>query len=226
MIDVAFKDRVDAGKQLLPKLLDYRDTGSVVLAIPMGGVPVACEVARGLRASMDLVLPRRLPIPWNPDAGFGAMTADGNVVLNRHLVDAMHITKAQIDVVSEMVATEIERHNTALRGRTAPPKVQGKPAIIVDDGLNSGYTMLAAVRYVRTLKPALIVVAAPVASFQAASLVESEADRFVTIAVSHRIPFAIADFYLDWRDTSVEDVKKCRMASLPHKKNGGAARSR
>jgi putative phosphoribosyl transferase len=212
MIDVVFKDRADAGKRLARKLLDYRDSGAVVLAIPKGGVPVACEVARGLRAAMDLVLPRKLPIPWNPEAGFGAMTADGSIVLNHQLVDAIHITKAQVGVVSEMVAIEIERHNRDLRGRTDPPAVQGRPTIIVDDGLSSGYTMLAAIRYVRTLNPGLIIAAAPVASSQAAGLVENEADRFVAITVSHQIPFAVADFYLDWRDLTLEDVKSCRPA--------------
>lgn len=214
MIELAFKDRADAGKQLVRKLLEYRDSGAVVLAIPKGGVPVACEVARGLRASMDLVLPRKLPIPWNPEAGFGAMTEDGSVVLNRQLVDTIHITKAQIDVVSEMVAEEIERHSATLRGKTGPPKVQDKTTIIVDDGISSGYTMLAAVRYVRSLNPKSIVVAAPVASSQAVGLVEPEADELVAITISHQIPFAVADFYLDWHRLSIEEVKSCQVTSL------------
>jgi putative phosphoribosyl transferase len=117
-------------------------------------------------------------------------------------------------VVSEMVSEEIGRHSAVLRGKTGPPRVQGKTTIIVDDGISSGYTMLAAVRYVRSLNPKSIVVAAPVASSQAAGLVEPEADKLVAITISHQIPFTVADFYLDWHRLSIEEVTSCRAASL------------
>lgn len=199
--------------------MQFRDGSVVTLAIPMGGVPVACEVARVLRAPLDLVLPRKLPIPWNPEAGFGAMTIDGSVVLNRQLVEGMRITKAQIAVVSEMVMMEIERSNKALRGEKPPPDLAGRTAIIVDDGLASGYTMLAAIRYVRALNPGTVVAAAPVASAPAARLVEKDADELVTAIVSSQIPFAVADFYLEWRDLPEREVKEY-LSAMCHKTAG------
>ncbi|MDO8684751.1 MAG: phosphoribosyltransferase family protein [Armatimonadota bacterium] len=204
-----FKDRTDAGRQLAQALLEYRSTGAVVLAIPMGGVPVGAEVARKLGAPLDLVIPRKLPIPWNPEAGFGAMTIDGEIVLNRQLIESMHITKQQIEVVCEMVKTEIERRNKALRHDKPAPNVKGRTAIIVDDGLASGYTMLAAIRYVRSLGPSKIVAAVPAASAQSALLVEKETDELVVLIKSAQIPFAVAGFYLSWHDLSDEEVKAC-----------------
>lgn len=201
-----FKNRTDAGKQLARKLTEYQDSKALILGIPMGGAPVAYEVARELKADLDFVIPRKLPIPWNPESGFGAMTVDGGIILNRELVDSVRINKAQIEVVTDMVKTEIKRRNSALRGGRGAPDAAGRAVIIVDDGLASGYTMLAAIRYVRSLNPEAVIAAAAAASTQAARLVESEADRLVVLIVSSQIPFAVADFYLEWRDLTDREV--------------------
>jgi len=204
-----FLDRADAGAKLARKLLDYRSVGAIVLGVPMGGVIVAYEVARALGAELDVVIPRKLPIPWNVEAGFGAMTIDGGVVLNRPLVESLRIGKREIEAVTDMVGTEIRRRDKFLRGDRPPPLIEGRTVVIVDDGLASGYTMLAAVRYLKAMEPSMVIAAAPAASAQAASLINKEVDAFVSPVVSSQIPFAVADFYLSWRDLSDDEVKTC-----------------
>jgi putative phosphoribosyl transferase len=202
-----FIDRIDAGRKLAGALRSYSGQPVTVLGIPMGGIPVAHEVAASLAAEMDIVVPRKLPIPWNPEAGFGAMTIDGNVVLNPQMIANVGLTRKQIEAVSEMVMEEIRRRRQSLRGGRLLPPLPGRTAIVVDDGLASGYTMVAAIKYVRTLGPLRVVAAVPVTSAQAARLVQEEADDLVTLVVTTRIPFAVASFYLNWHDLSDEDVR-------------------
>jgi len=208
-----FLDRADAGKKLGRKLLEYRSSGAVALAIPMGGIPVAYQVASRLQAELGLVIPRKLPIPWSPEAAFGAVTIDGGVALNRELVEGMGITRRQMEVVTELVISEIRRQTMYLLGDRPEPEIRGRTTLVVDDGLASGYTMLAAIGYVRSLGPSQVIAAAPVSSVQAARLVEKEADKLVTLTVSARIPFAIADFYLDRHELSEDEVKEYLKAS-------------
>ena len=203
-----FTDRIEAGRKLGKRLHDYHSSSPLILAIPMGGVPVAYQVAKKLQGELDLVIPRKLPIPWNPEAGFGAMTIDGNIVLNHELVEGAHITKPQVNVVAELVLTEIQRRNKALRGDRPPAEVEGRTVIIVDDGLASGYTMLAGIRHVRAMNPAELIVAVPVASAQALRLVSQEADKMVCLVESPEIPFAVAGFYITWKDLTDQDVKQ------------------
>lgn len=206
MNDDLFRSRAEAGKRLAEQLMDYAGSRAVVLAIPRGGVPVAYEIAKRLGAELDVIIPRKMPIPWNPEAGFGAITADGTMVLNDPMVESLGLTPDDISRVAEEVRREIVRRTRAYRGEKPPVDVAEKTVILVDDGLASGYTMLAAIQSVRKLSPSKVIVAVPVASSSAAKLVGKAADRLIALLVSDRLPFAVADFYLEWRDLTDEEV--------------------
>ena len=201
-----FRDRADAGRRLAERLLEYEGRGAVVLSIPRGGVPVGFEVAKRLNARFDVIIPRKIPIPWNPEAGFGAITADGTMVLNEKMVQSLDLSAEEIERAAEEVREEIVRRTKEYRGDRPMPEVRAKSVILVDDGLASGYTMLAATESVRKHQPSDVTVAVPAASSGAARLVGSKADRLVALIISDRLPFAVADFYVEWRDLTDEEV--------------------
>ena len=201
-----FRDRTDAGRQLAERLLEYKDRGALVLAIPRGGVPVGFEVAKRLNAQFDVIVPRKIPIPWNPEAGFGAITADGTIVLNERMVRSLGLSEEEIEEAAEEVRQEIMRRTRQYRGDMPPPEVRGKHVIVVDDGLASGYTMLAAIESLRKGEPSSVIVAVPTASRGAARLVDPKVDMLVALNVSERLPFAVADAYLAWRDLTDDEV--------------------
>lgn len=202
-----FRDREDAGRRLADRLLDYKGRGAIVLAIPRGGVPVGLEIAESIDALLDVIVLRKIPIPWNPEAGFGAVTADGTLVLNDSMVRGLGMSDEQIQAAAEEVREEIIRRTQMYRkGSMESPDVAGRPVILVDDGLASGYTMLAAIRSLEKHKPSEVVVAVPVASSGAARLVRPRVDRFVALIVGERIPFAVAEFYQYWSDLTDQDV--------------------
>ena len=203
-----FRSRADAGKRLAERLLDYEGEDVVVLAIPRGGVPVGAEVARRLNARLDVIIPRKIPIPWNPEAGFGAITADGTIVLNQRMVKNLGLSKDEIQRAADEVREEIERRTREYRDDRPPTDVKGKTVILVDDGLASGYTMLAAIESVRKHNPVRVIVAVPVASSAAARVVSARVDGMVALVTSERLPFAVAEFYREWRDLTDEEVVK------------------
>lgn len=210
-----FRDRSDAGRRLAERLIEFEDSRAVVLAIPRGGVPVGYEIAKRLHAEFDVIVPRKIPIPWNPEAGFGAVTADGTIVLNDAMVRSLGLTSAEIEQAAEDVRREIVRRTQVYRGDRPPPDVENRPVILVDDGLASGYTMLAAIESLKKSSPSAVIVAVPVASSAAARLISAAADRLIALIVSHRLPFAVADYYLEWRDLTDEEV--CAYLSCPEK---------
>lgn len=201
-----FRDRTDAGKHLAKSLYEYQGKDAVVLAIPKGGVPVGFEVAAKLKAQFDVIVPRKIPIPWNPEAGFGALTADGTVVLNNSMAESLGLTTDEIETAVDEVRQEVIRRTNAYRGDRPPLDLSGRPVILVDDGLASGFTMLAAVESLRKWSPSTIVVAVPVASKGAARLISHHVDRLVALITSEKLPFAVASFYIGWHDLSDEEV--------------------
>ena len=210
-----FRDRSDAGRRLAERLPEYRDRDAVVLAIPRGGIPVGCEVASRLNAQLDVIVPRKIPIPWNPEAGFGAITADGTIVLNEQMVRSLGLSQEEIDRAAEEVRQEIIRRTKEYRGDKPTPNLKGRPVILIDDGLASGYTMLAAVESLKKETPSEVIVAVPVASSGAARLVSPKVDKLIVLIVSERLPFAVANFYVEWRDLTDEEVVACLTCIQP-----------
>ncbi|HEY4687207.1 MAG TPA: phosphoribosyltransferase family protein [Candidatus Subteraquimicrobiales bacterium] len=202
-----FLDREDAGQKLALEIEKSLKGAEVMLfAIPNGGVAVALPVFKRLKVPFDLVIPRKIPIPTNTEAGFGAVGPDGTIVLNDALAKSLQLTAQEIDDLARVVTTEIKRRDTSYRQTRPYPDLSGKHAVLIDDGLASGYTMIAAIRFLRTRNPEKIVVAVPVTSDQAAKLVEKEADQFIALHRDYLPLFAVASFYKHWKDLTDEEV--------------------
>jgi predicted phosphoribosyltransferase len=201
-----YRDRIDAGRKLAQSLEQERGGDAIVFAIPRGGIPVAVEVAGTLGLRLDIVVPRKIPIPDNPEAGYGAVTEDGIIVLNEPLVERLGLTRGLIERQAEQVMSEIRRRLSLYRTRLGESVVEGKAAIIIDDGLASGYTMLAAIGSLRRRGAVRVVAAAPVASSHAWELVKDRADEVVAPIVSSVYPFAVAGFYRQWHDLTDEEA--------------------
>jgi putative phosphoribosyl transferase len=180
-----------------------------VLAVPNGGLPVALQVALALDADLDVVISRKLPIPLRPEGGFGAIADDGGVILNEEVLKEVDLTDQQINYQVGMVRNDIRKRSLLYRGTKPLSIVSGKTVIIIDDGLASGYTMIAAVESVRKRRPARVVVAVPAASEAAIRRLEEVADRVVTVAIGRLSKFYIADYYRYWHVLSDEDGIRC-----------------
>ncbi|HEX8947993.1 MAG TPA: phosphoribosyltransferase family protein [Dissulfurispiraceae bacterium] len=201
-----FADRYDAGRMLAGMLDSYRDTDSLVLAIPMGGVPVASEVAQALRLPMDLIITRKLQIPHNPEAGFGAIGPDGEIVLNTLLLEQLRLSDDEIRREIEKTGDVSRRQNHVFRKGRPFPSLQDKTVIVIDDGLASGYTMLAAVKFLKRASPLGIVVGVPTGFERTIGVILPEVDDLVCLNVRSGPSFAVAEAYRSWYDLTEEDV--------------------
>lgn len=203
---VLFEDRTEAGRRIAKRLARFHHSDAVILAIPRGGIPVASSAAYRLQLDWNIIVVRKLPVPANPEAGFGAVTADGSIVLNESMVHGLQLRSNRVKTIAEDVKNEVIRRAETYARFRPPVSVTGKPVILLDDGLASGYTMLAALKSIRSQSPSLTVVAAPVASKSAAKLIEGAADECEFEIVSPAVPFAVADFYVTWHDLSDDDI--------------------
>jgi predicted phosphoribosyltransferase len=203
-----FRDRTEAGRQLAARLKQYADRPDVlVLALPRGGVPVGHEVARALHAPMDVFIVRKLGVPGHEELAMGAVATGGVRVLNDQVVQGLGIPDYVIDAVAHWEQQELARRERLYRGQRPPPDVRGKTVILVDDGLATGSTMLAAVRALRQLGPAQIVVAVPVASRDTCELLKSEVDE-VVCAVTPEPFYAVGLWYRNFSQTTDEEVRE------------------
>ena len=203
---IIFEHRHDAGRQLAAELSDYSDQSVVVLAIPNGGVPVALEVASALKADLDVIVCRKIPIPLAPEGGFGAIADDGTMILNEAAVKRTGLSREQINYEAGKVRAEIKQRSLQYKIDRLPIRLGNRTVIIIDDGMASGITMVTAVESVRLRHPKEILVAVPVAPAMAVTKIEKLADRVVTCAIADVPKFHIADFYRYWHDLSDSDV--------------------
>jgi predicted phosphoribosyltransferase len=175
-----FRDRHEAGQRLAEKLAAYADrTDVVVLALPRGGVPVAYEVARALGAPLDVFVVRKLGVPGYEEMAMGAIATGGLRVLNERVVSGLNIPDYIIEAVAAQEQQELKRRERLYRGGRPPPDVRSRTVILVDDGLATGATMHAAIKALRQLNPARIVVAVPTASSETCDEFRGEADEVV-----------------------------------------------
>jgi predicted phosphoribosyltransferase len=204
-----FRDRHHAGKLLAEKLREYADKGKVILlALPAGGVPVGYAVAKELGIPMDVMVVRKVQIPWSTEAGFGAVTWDGETVLNEPLVAQLGLTREVIGESISKTRRIIQERLRKFRRDKPMPDLKGKIVILVDDGLASGFTMLAAARSARKRTPEKIIAAVPTASIGAIKLLSSEVDEIVCLNIRTGPVFAVADAYKNWYDLTDEGVIK------------------
>ena len=204
-----FSDRQDAGRKLggfIGAHLKYPHP--VVVAIPAGGIPVGKEVARVLEAPFELALVRKIQVPGNTEAGFGAITWDGQVLINEPLRASLGLSRKDVDTAIARTRKNVLDRIARFTGGRAFPDLEGTTTFLVDDGLASGYTMLAAIKSIRTLHPSGIIVAVPTASASSARRVAAEADQLVCLNIRSSGRFAVAEAYEHWYDLDDQEVMK------------------
>jgi len=200
-----FQDRLHAGRELAAVLAPLAEEKPVILALPRGGVPVAVEVARALHARMELMTIRKLGAPQNPEFAVGAVAEDGTAVLDADTAERLGLTRAELDAVVEREVRELGRRVVRYRDGWEPMDVRGRTVIIVDDGLATGLSDLAAVRALRKRGAARIVVAAPVGSRQAVRMLGEEADEVVCASIPEDF-LGVGAWYEDFSPVSDEQV--------------------
>jgi len=204
---LVFKDRLHAGELLASKLQDHISRENAqLLAIPAGGVPVGYAVATRLSVPLDVVIVRKIQIPWNPEAGFGAIAWDGTVVLNEALVAQLGLSTELIRWCISQTQETIRRRLEKFRDDKPLPELKNKTVALIDDGLASGFTTLTAVKSVKKRKPEKLIVAVPTASQSATELVAPNVDKLICLNVRRGPIFAVADAYQEWHDLSDEEV--------------------
>jgi putative phosphoribosyl transferase len=217
------QDRIQAGRLLGSALGAYRGRNDVlVLALPRGGVPVACEVAEALGAQVDLIIVRKLGTPGQEELAMGAIASGGVRVLNRDVIEPLRIPERVIAEVERRERAEIERREHAYRGQRPRPEVAGQCVILVDDGVATGATMRAAIAALRQAKPSRLVVAVPVAPPDTVEVLRGEADEVVCLATPE--PFmAIGCWYVAFPQLSDEEVRSRLARSWAPSAAAGAA---
>jgi predicted phosphoribosyltransferase len=205
---IAFRDRRHAGQLLAAQLADYAGRDDVlVLALPRGGVPVAFEVARALRAPLDVFTVRKLGVPGHEELGFGAIATGGVTVLDEDLVRDLGLSPARIEQITARERHELERRERAYRGTRPAPAVMGKTVIVVDDGLATGASMQAAVRALRAERPARIVIAVPTGAPMTCDTLRARVDSLVCLSMPEPF-YAVGLYYEDFRPTSDAEVSE------------------
>jgi putative phosphoribosyl transferase len=195
-----FNDRFHAGKMLTKYLKEYKERRDVIiLAIPAGGVPVAIQISKNLKVQLDFAVTRKLHIPWNKEAGFGAVSWDGTVILNGSLVDSLGLSNEDIRRCVREEKKAIYSRLQKFRGNVPFPDVEGKTVIVVDDGLASGFSMLVTVKTLRK-KARLVVIAVPTAPISAINLLKPYVDQIVCLNIRSGSYFAVAQAYKEWYD--------------------------
>jgi putative phosphoribosyl transferase len=202
-----FKDRTDAGRKLAEHLTRYADRDDVlVLALPRGGVPVAYEVAKELKAPLDVFLVRKLGVPGHEELAMGAIASGGVRIVNEELVDYLGIPDEVIDEIAAVEQRELERRARAYRNDRPPPDVKDRVVILIDDGLATGSTMRAAAASLRLQKPRRIVVAVPVSSPETCDEFRGEVDEIVCAATPRNFQ-GVGLWYNDFSQTSDDEVR-------------------
>jgi putative phosphoribosyl transferase len=215
-----FEDREDAGRRLAERLARYRDERPVVFALPRGGVPVGYEISRSLGVPLDVFVSRKLGAPGQPEFGIGAVAPGGVRVLNGNVVERLGIPDDYLEAVTRKEMAEVERRLRHFRGDRPEPEVGDRTVILVDDGLATGVTAMAAVEALRRLGPRRLILAAPVCAAQTAELLGPEVDELVCLEAPSDLG-AIGFWYRDFSQTSDEEV----IELLERSRQGGGERA-
>lgn len=211
-----FRDRADAGKRLAEKLAPRLDPKStVVLALPRGGVPVAHEISTKLGIPLDILLVRKLGVPWQPELAFGAVSSGDVTVVNEDVVDTLRLTSEEVQEVVERELDELARRERVYRGNRPPLAVAGKTVVIVDDGIATGSTVRAALSTLERQGAAHTIVACPVAPPETVERLFGEADDVVCLKTPPDL-VAIGLWYDDFTPVSDEDVLRLLESDTPH----------
>ena len=200
-----FRDRTEAGKLLVDKLGELKGKDVVVLAVPRGGAVVAAEVARALRAPLDLIIPRKVGAPGNPELAIGAVTQDGAAIVDKDMIRMLAVSEKYLREEVQRQVEEVRRRMKMYRGERPYPKLKDKVVVIVDDGVATGYTMRAAIQSVRKHGPASVWVAVPVGPPESIQELSREADKVVCLKKPEPF-FAIGQFYEMFEQVEDEEL--------------------
>lgn len=202
---MAFKDRREAGKQLAKELEDYREDNPLILALPRGGVETGYEVAEALDAELDVVVVRKLGAPSNPEFGFGAIGAGNTRVVNEQTVKRLGLSEEEIERVAEKERKELNRRLEKYRGNRELPDIEERTVIIVDDGMATGGTAMAAVQTTRAQNPAKLILAVPVSPPDSADKLRDEVDELICLKTPSAF-MAVGQWYSRFGQTTDDQV--------------------
>ena len=201
-----FADRKHAGEVLSVMLQTYRDSGGLLLGIPAGGLPVASAIRQTIALEMDVAVVSKITLPWNTEAGYGAVAFDGTVRLNQAMIAHVGLSESQIQQGSEKTRQKVSRRIKLLRGDRPFPEIHQRPVILVDDGLASGFTMLVAVESVKNAGAGEIVVAVPTGHLTSVENIAGQVTKVFCPNIRSGMSFAVANAYVNWSDVAEEEL--------------------
>ncbi len=201
-----FRDREHAGETMATMLNRYEGLRAILFAIPAGGVPVAAVMAKKLRLRLEVAVVSKITMPWNTEAGYGAVAFDGSVLFNEGILARIGLTDGQIEEGRRATLEKVQRRLRKFRGNSPLPDLGATTAILVDDGLASGFTMLAAIGALRRLGGRDVVVAVPTASASAVERVAPAVEFLYCANIRGGVNFAVASAYERWEDVEEEDA--------------------
>jgi predicted phosphoribosyltransferase len=201
-----FQDRKHAGQALAQMLERYRDSSATVFAIPAGGVPVAAEIGRELNLPLYAAVVSKITPPWNSEVGYGAVAFDGTMRLNEALVERLNISQEQVEQDIIETRKKVKRRSLSFQRDQALEALSGRPAILVDDGLASGFTMHVAVEALHKKSLSQVVVAVPTGPIDTVRRIAADVDRIYCLNIRSGITFAVADAYKHWCDVTEQEA--------------------
>jgi putative phosphoribosyl transferase len=207
-MDVIFQNRTQAGEKLARELQALSLVDPIVLAIPRGGVPVGAAIARVLACPFDVIPLMKIPIPWSPEASYGVVAMDGTRVLNMPLVNRLDLSEREIEMAAMLVLEEAKKKDYLYRRATPFPELKNRTVVLTDDGLASGYSMLAGAGFVKKRGPLALIVASPVSSDMAHKIIASApgVGRIVILDVDSEPLFSLRSYYREFNTVADNDV--------------------
>lgn len=200
-----FENREEAGRMLAERLKKHKLKNALVLAIPRGGVVIADEIVKQVGGELDLIIPRKIGAPSNPELAIGAVAPDRSFTVDKKIARETGATKEYIDRTVRIESIEIDRRMLKYRGDKKFPDAKNRVVVVVDDGIATGYTMKVTVEFLRKMKPKKIIVAVPVAPYETAREMEKDADEFVCLEVPEDF-YAIGAHYSEFPQVSDDEV--------------------
>jgi putative phosphoribosyl transferase len=201
-----FRDRAHAGKTLAGLLVKYTNTDALVLGIPAGGLPVAAVIADTLNLSLDVLVVSKITLPWNTEAGYGAVAFDGTVRLNQKLVHGLGLSEQDIQQGIQKTSCKVTARVKTLRGKRPFPDVSNHPVLLVDDGLASGFTMLVGIEALQKAGARQIAVAVPTGHSNSVKMMADHVETIYCANIRSGWSFAVAEAYERWSDVSDDEV--------------------
>jgi len=203
-----FRDRAFAGKVLADMLKEFRNRNAIVMAIPAGGVAVGAVIAKELNLPLDVAVVSKITLPWNSEAGYGAVAFDGTVKLNQEFLSHLNLNEKEIQQGIEKTTQKINRRVKMFRGNQPLPNFSQNTIILADDGLASGFTLLVAIEALRKAGCQHIILAVPTAHQESIRRIMGKVEAIYCPNLRGGLSFAVADAYEHWRDLDEEEVKK------------------